>query len=90
MVQGVVTGVRGLCGGLGPAMFGFIFYLFDVNLNEGMQIAHTTHHSLNSSITITHLKYNINNNPSSSVITVFYFFKYFIYINLLIIYLLPF
>lgn len=52
-------------------MFGFIFYLFDVNLNEGMQIAHTTHHSLNSSVTITHLKYNINNNPSSSVITVF-------------------
>jgi len=63
-------------------MFGFIFYLFDVNLNEGMQIAHTTHHSLNSSITITHLKYNINNNPSSSVITVFYFF---IYLNILFI-----
>jgi len=70
VVQGVVTGVRGLCGGLGPAMFGFIFYLFDVNLNEGMQIAHTTQHSLNSSVIIKHFKYNINNNPSSSVITV--------------------
>jgi len=70
VVQGVVTGVRGLCGGLGPAMFGFIFYLFDVNLNEGMQIAHTTQHSLNSSVIIKHLKYNVNNDPSSSVITV--------------------
>jgi len=69
VVQGVVTGVRGLCGGLGPAMFGFIFYLFNVNLNEGMQIAHTTHNlSDNSSIVIKHLKYNINNDPSSSVV----------------------
>lgn len=68
VAQGVLTGVRGLCGGLGPAMFGFIFYLFDVNLNEGMQIAHTTQHSLNSSVIIKHLKYNINNNPSSSMI----------------------
>ncbi|WKX95458.1 hypothetical protein Q1695_012148 [Nippostrongylus brasiliensis] len=32
-VQGVVTGIRGLCQGLGPALFGFIFYLFDVDLN---------------------------------------------------------
>jgi len=50
-------------------MFGFIFYLFNVNLNEGMQIAHTTHHSLNNSlIIIKHLKYNDNSDPSSSVI----------------------
>lgn len=67
VVQGVVTGVRGLCGGLGPAMFGFIFYLFNVNLNEGMQIAHTTHNSLNSSIVIKHLKYNVHNDPSTTV-----------------------
>ncbi|ETN77998.1 hypothetical protein RB195_017443 [Necator americanus] len=32
-VQGVVTGIRGLCQGFGPALFGFIFYLFDVDLN---------------------------------------------------------
>ncbi|EJW85271.1 hippocampus abundant transcript 1a [Wuchereria bancrofti] len=32
-VQGVITGVRGLCQGLGPALFGFIFYLFDMDLN---------------------------------------------------------
>ncbi|CAF0971911.1 unnamed protein product [Didymodactylos carnosus] len=35
LVQGMVNGVRGLCNGLGPALFGFIFYLFHVNLNEG-------------------------------------------------------
>ena len=34
VAQGVVTGIRGLCNGLGPALFGFIFYLFDVNLND--------------------------------------------------------
>ncbi|CAJ0586682.1 unnamed protein product, partial [Mesorhabditis spiculigera] len=33
-VQGVITGIRGLCQGFGPALFGFIFYLFDVDLNE--------------------------------------------------------
>ena len=33
LVQGMVNGVRGLCNGLGPALFGFVFYLFDVNLN---------------------------------------------------------
>ncbi|KAF2349119.1 Major facilitator superfamily associated domain [Trinorchestia longiramus] len=34
VVQGIVTGVRGLCSGLGPAMFGFIFYIFHVDLSE--------------------------------------------------------
>ena len=29
----MVTGIRGLCNGLGPALFGFIFYFFDVNLD---------------------------------------------------------
>ncbi|XP_055913907.1 hippocampus abundant transcript 1 protein isoform X2 [Eupeodes corollae] len=33
-VQGMVTGMRGLCNGLGPAMFGVIFYLFNVDLND--------------------------------------------------------
>ena len=28
-----MTGIRGLCNGLGPALFGFIFYFFDVNLD---------------------------------------------------------
>jgi hypothetical protein len=32
--QGMITGMRGLCNGLGPAVFGVIFYLFHVDLNE--------------------------------------------------------
>uniref|UniRef100_A0A1I7YN93 MFS domain-containing protein n=1 Tax=Steinernema glaseri TaxID=37863 RepID=A0A1I7YN93_9BILA len=32
-VQGVVTGIRGLCQGLGPALFGFVFYTFNMDLN---------------------------------------------------------
>lgn len=35
-VQGMITGIRGLCNGLGPALFGFIFFLFNVELN-GME-----------------------------------------------------
>lgn len=31
----MVTGMRGLCNGLGPAMFGLIFYMFHVDLNGG-------------------------------------------------------
>ncbi|OCU01193.1 hippocampus abundant transcript-like protein 1 [Xenopus laevis] len=31
--QGMVTGIRGLCNGLGPALYGFVFYLFHVELN---------------------------------------------------------
>lgn len=34
VVQGIITGMRGLCSGLGPAVFGFIFYLFHVDLNQ--------------------------------------------------------
>ncbi|CAB1320226.1 unnamed protein product [Coregonus sp. 'balchen'] len=33
-VQGMITGIRGLCNGLGPALYGFIFFLFNVELNE--------------------------------------------------------
>ena len=34
VVQGIVTGIRGLCNGLGPALYGLIFYIFHVNLNQ--------------------------------------------------------
>jgi predicted MFS family arabinose efflux permease len=34
LVQGMITGMRGLCNGLGPAMYGLIFSLFHVDLNE--------------------------------------------------------
>lgn len=34
VAQGIVTGIRGLCNGLGPALYGFIFYMFHVELTE--------------------------------------------------------
>ncbi|XP_005754792.1 hippocampus abundant transcript-like protein 1 [Pundamilia nyererei] len=34
VAQGMITGIRGLCNGLGPALYGFIFFLFNVELNE--------------------------------------------------------
>ena len=34
VVQGMITGIRGLCNGIGPAVFGFGFYLFHVDLQE--------------------------------------------------------
>ncbi|CAH8548728.1 unnamed protein product [Schistosoma turkestanicum] len=34
VAQGLVTGIRGLCNGLGPALFGLFFYIFRVDLNE--------------------------------------------------------
>ncbi|XP_065075975.1 hippocampus abundant transcript 1 protein isoform X2 [Ochlerotatus camptorhynchus] len=46
VVQGMVTGMRGLCNGLGPAMFGVIFYVFHVDLND----EHNAVASLNSAV----------------------------------------
>ena len=34
VAQGILTGIRGLCNGLGPALYGFIFFLFHVDLND--------------------------------------------------------
>ena len=39
LVQGMVNGVRGLCNGLGPALFGFTFYLFNVDLGYTSSMA---------------------------------------------------
>jgi len=44
LVQGLVTGIRGLCNGLGPAMFGVIFYLFHVDLSEKGAAKNETKH----------------------------------------------
>ncbi|KAL3313461.1 Hippocampus abundant transcript 1 protein [Cichlidogyrus casuarinus] len=33
VAQGLITGIRGLCSGLGPAVYGLIFYMFQVDLN---------------------------------------------------------
>ncbi|KAF7257211.1 hypothetical protein EG68_05837 [Paragonimus skrjabini miyazakii] len=52
VAQGLITGIRGLCGGLGPALFGLIFYIFRVDLNSqtsqqtpGVSTADTAHFS---------------------------------------------
>lgn len=34
VAQGMITGIRGLCNGLGPALYGFIFFLFNVELSD--------------------------------------------------------
>lgn len=34
VAQGMITGIRGLCNGLGPALYGFIFFLFNVELTD--------------------------------------------------------
>lgn len=43
-LEGMVTGMRGLCNGLGPAMFGIIFSIFHVDLTDadGDGPTHTT------------------------------------------------
>ncbi|XP_033829142.1 hippocampus abundant transcript-like protein 1 [Periophthalmus magnuspinnatus] len=41
VVQGMITGIRGLCNGLGPALYGFIFFLFNVELSDIEQPAQT-------------------------------------------------
>lgn len=60
VAQGVVTGIRGLCNGLGPALFGFIFYLFHVDLNEKSAMLdaadksdNLSHRTINSAIQVT-------------------------------------
>ncbi|XP_065657824.1 hippocampus abundant transcript 1 protein [Hydra vulgaris] len=34
VVQGIVTGIRGLCNGIGPAIYGWIFFIFNINIDE--------------------------------------------------------
>lgn len=54
VVQGMVTGMRGLCNGLGPAMFGVIFYLFNVDLNDESK-------NINSNINFNDIKLSLSN-----------------------------
>merc|ERR1719412_2689405 len=53
LVQGMITGMRGLCNGLGPAMFGLIFSLFHIELNENKATTTSVPSVLSSNITIT-------------------------------------
>ena len=36
----MITGIRGLCNGLGPALYGLIFFMFNVELNGLAPIEH--------------------------------------------------
>lgn len=38
LVQGLLTGVRSLCSGIGPAMFGLLFYIFNIDVYEEIKI----------------------------------------------------
>merc|ERR1719322_379000 len=53
LVQGMITGMRGLCNGLGPAMFGLIFSLFHIELNENKAATTSVPSVLSSNVTIT-------------------------------------
>ncbi|XP_030385419.1 hippocampus abundant transcript 1 protein isoform X1 [Scaptodrosophila lebanonensis] len=46
-VQGMITGMRGLCNGLGPAVFGVIFYLFNVDLTDELASTQRNHRTTN-------------------------------------------
>ncbi|XP_054629996.1 hippocampus abundant transcript 1 protein isoform X1 [Dunckerocampus dactyliophorus] len=51
VVQGMITGIRGLCNGLGPALYGFIFFLFNVELSDVQPAAtRTMQHAKKSSV----------------------------------------
>ncbi|KAK1176326.1 hippocampus abundant transcript 1 protein-like isoform X2 [Acipenser oxyrinchus oxyrinchus] len=49
VAQGMITGIRGLCNGLGPALYGFIFFLFHVKLNELEPVLQTVNRTEESS-----------------------------------------
>ncbi|EDV23032.1 uncharacterized protein TRIADDRAFT_28065, partial [Trichoplax adhaerens] len=55
VVQGMVTGVRGLCSGLGPAYYGLIFYAYHVNIAS----QDVSHNQLGP-----HKTPNVNDTPS--------------------------
>ena len=57
--------MRGLCNGLGPAMFGIIFYLFNVDLNSNHALnASSKKHPLNMSEVRNETLHNDDHTPS--------------------------
>lgn len=63
LVQGMVNGVRGLCNGLGPALFGFTFYLFNVDLGYTLLVPAQT---INLNKTVTNINTRYSYSPMSS------------------------
>lgn len=57
VAMGILTGMRGLCNGLGPALFGLLFWLFNVSFSEGEQ-ADLFHPSFSAAHSINSLKKN--------------------------------
>lgn len=55
-LQGMITGVRGLCNGLGPALYGLIFYLFHVDLNDNSKNANSLTGPLGPTTNETHIE----------------------------------
>lgn len=47
--QGLITGIRGLCNGIGPALYGFVFWIFGVKLSEPTTHQTNVHSNTNSS-----------------------------------------
>ncbi|XP_074611239.1 hippocampus abundant transcript 1 protein-like [Acropora palmata] len=47
VVQGMITGIRGLCNGIGPALFGLIFFVFHVDLEDENGTSFDFHPSTN-------------------------------------------
>ncbi len=50
VAQGMVTGIRGLCNGMGPALYGLIFWLFHVDLNESNTVNNKHNNSTNETL----------------------------------------
>lgn len=61
----MASGVRGLCNGLGPAVFGLIFYLFNVNLNYSSLTTSTGTKSSTNITSIIHGKSSIDSSMFS-------------------------
>lgn len=75
VVQGMITGIRGLCNGLGPALFGIIFSLFHVDLSHvGLShpVTGVAHGSFNRSTinpqnNLVHLNSSLSINSNSVI-----------------------
>ena len=52
VVLGILTGMRGLCNGLGPALFGLFFYLSNVHLDQDESVSVAG--AVNTHTNITH------------------------------------
>lgn len=61
LLQGIVMGIRSLCNGVGPTLFGLFFYLSNVDLDE-IEMARHEGGSLNSDLDLrsTNLKMNVS------------------------------